>query len=107
MNRNPRIYNTSRGAAVPAAMGFLLGAVVGAGIALLLAPDSGRETRRRLADAGVRWGSAARGKLDQAREAAEGLGQDARSALKAGRETFEQSRKSHEAHADSPVGLKA
>lgn len=28
--------------------GFLLGAVVGAGVALLLAPDSGQETRRHL-----------------------------------------------------------
>ncbi len=28
--------------------GLLIGAVVGAGVALLFAPDSGRETRRRL-----------------------------------------------------------
>jgi len=28
-------------------VGFMLGAVIGAGIALLMAPDSGRETRKR------------------------------------------------------------
>jgi len=33
---------------------FLLGAAVGAGVALLLAPDAGPETRRRLGDAANR-----------------------------------------------------
>jgi gas vesicle protein len=33
--------------------GLLLGAVIGAGVALLAAPDSGRRTRRRLRKAAV------------------------------------------------------
>jgi gas vesicle protein len=39
--------------------GLLLGAVIGAGVALLAAPDSGRRTRRRLkkAAAGMRDGA--------------------------------------------------
>jgi gas vesicle protein len=36
--------------------GLLLGAVIGAGVALLTAPDSGRRTRRQLREsAGDRW----------------------------------------------------
>ena len=41
------------------------GAIVGAGTALLLAPSSGRETRRRLGDQASKLGTAA---LDAARE---------------------------------------
>jgi len=47
------------------AIGIVLGAVVGAGLALLLAPRTGKETRRRLADAGERWSDAARRQLDR------------------------------------------
>ena len=54
MNENPQVNGGSRGAGSSVAMGFVLGALVGAGIALLLAPRSGRETRGRLADAGRR-----------------------------------------------------
>jgi len=39
--------------------GFLLGAVVGAGIALLLAPGTGDETRRKLGETAKRIGSKA------------------------------------------------
>jgi hypothetical protein len=42
-----------------------IGAVVGAGTALLLAPSSGRETRRRLGDQASKLGNAA---IDAARE---------------------------------------
>ena len=37
---------------------FLLGAAVGAGVALLLAPQSGEETRRRLGETALEWVSA-------------------------------------------------
>ena len=50
------------------ALGFVLGAVIGAGVAFLLAPMSGAETRSRLTDAGRRIGGAARNKVDQARD---------------------------------------
>jgi gas vesicle protein len=94
MNENSQFNGGSRGAGPSAAMGFVLGAVIGAGIALLLAPGTGKETRQRLADAGRRWGGAARSKFDQVRDTANDLKQDAKSALEAGREAFERGQKS-------------
>lgn len=95
MNENPQVNGTPAAAGSSIAMGFVLGAVVGAGIALLLAPASGRETRGRLADAGRRWGGTALDKLDQARNTVTDLKQDAKSALEAGREAFEHGQKAH------------
>lgn len=80
MNDNP--YNTGQ-VAGSSAMSFLLGAVTGAAIALLFAPDSGSETRSRLAQAAKRVGS-------KARQSAEELGHEAREALERGRQEFEQ-----------------
>ncbi len=96
MNENLQFSGAPRGAGSSVAMGLVLGALVGAGIALLLAPGTGKETRRRLADAGRRWGGAARSKFDQARGTANDLKQDAKAALEAGREAFEDGRRSHE-----------
>lgn len=45
-------------------IGFLVGAVAGAGAALLLAPCSGEETRRKLNDSARRVGRDAKAKLD-------------------------------------------
>lgn len=106
MNENPRFKGTPGGAGSSVAMGFVLGALVGGGIALLLAPGTGKETRRRLADAGRRWGGAARSKLDQVRDTANDLKQDARSTLQAGREVFEHGQKSHEPRPASRTELK-
>lgn len=47
-----------------AIVGFLVGAIVGAGAALLLAPRSGEETRRQIGDTARRVGQNARGKYD-------------------------------------------
>lgn len=71
-----------------ALVGFALGAVVGAGLALLLAPDSGKRTRERLASTARRWNERAGHTIDQARETVAELGTDAKSALKAGQEAF-------------------
>jgi gas vesicle protein len=69
VNENQQHDNgASRGAGSSIATGFVLGALVGAGMALLLAPGTGKETRRRLADASARWGSAARTKFDEGRD---------------------------------------
>ena len=95
MNDNAQFNGTSRGGS-SVALGLVIGALVGAGIALLLAPRTGRETRRRIADAGGRLGDAARSKLDQARDTASDLKQDTWSALRAGREAFENGQESHE-----------
>ena len=69
-------------------IGFALGAVVGGGLALLMAPATGEHTRRRLGNAARRMSRDARHTLDGAREAASGFGADVKSALDAGREAF-------------------
>jgi len=89
MNENSQVHRTPPIAGSSVATGFVLGAMVGLGIALLLAPRTGKQTRQRLAEAGRRWGGAARHKLDQARDIAHELKDDAKSALEAGRDTFE------------------
>ncbi len=72
---------------------FTVGAIAGAAVALLFAPASGEETRRRLVD-----------KAREGRERAEGLARDGReyfnrqrdnvaSAVDRGREAFDQARK--------------
>ena len=74
-------------------MAFVLGAAAGAAIALLYAPATGEETRRRLKD-----------KARASREKAEGLARDGReflsrqrenlgAAVDRGREAFDQARK--------------
>lgn len=88
MNEKSQVHSTPRIAGSSVATGFVLGAMVGVGIALLLAPRTGKQTRQRLADAGRRWGGAARHKLDQARDIAHEFKDEAKSALEAGRETF-------------------
>lgn len=49
-------------------MGFIVGAAVGASIALLLAPAPGNETRRRLGQTAKRWGASARDGMQHAKE---------------------------------------
>jgi uncharacterized membrane protein YccC len=70
------------------AIGFVLGAVVGAGLALLMAPASGEKTRRHLANTARRMGRDARETFENTREAASGLTADVKSAIDAGREAF-------------------
>ena len=77
MNNDLRMDDVPRGTAPSLSMGFVLGALLGAGIALLTAPRAGTETRRRLADAGARWGNAARIRLDEAGEIANDLRRNA------------------------------
>ena len=53
-----------------ALLGFLLGAAVGAGVALLLAPTSGEETRRRIGESAGRLKSTAGHRLNELKESA-------------------------------------
>jgi gas vesicle protein len=86
MNESPNNRgNSNTGSTL---VGFALGAVVGAGLALLLAPESGRKTRERLASTAQRWGRSAGDTMDEARATVTGLGTDAKSAIKAGQEAF-------------------
>lgn len=74
----------------PAVVGFALGAVVGAGLALLLAPASAEKMRGQIASAARRWNKNTRSTLDHTRQR---LGEDARSAVEAGRDAFKRSRR--------------
>jgi gas vesicle protein len=77
-------------------IGFTLGTLVGAGIALLLAPNTGQQTRRRLAEMARRARRGTGETLDQMRQTAGQLGTDAQSAIKAGREAFVHERETRE-----------
>jgi gas vesicle protein len=81
-------------------MGFALGAVVGAGLALLLAPESGKKTRQRLTSTARRWTESAEHTIDQARDTVAELGTDARSAVKAGQEAFRHDRATRESRSE-------
>ena len=81
-------------------MGFALGAVVGAGLALLLAPDSGKRTRQRLASTARRWSESAGHTIDQARDTVAELGTDAKSAIKAGQDAFLHDRATRESRSE-------
>lgn len=98
MNDVPNTAGTSN--AGPALMSFALGAVIGAGLALLLAPDSGKMTRQRLASTARRWSKSAGNTLNQARETMAELGTDAKSAIKVGQEAFQHDRTARESRSE-------
>ena len=74
-------------------MSCAVGAIVGAGLALRLAPTPGRDLRRRLGDTARKVGSGATDVIGKARGTVEGVREDARSAVERGRESFTQSRR--------------
>lgn len=90
----------SRGAPGSTLMGFVLGAAVGAGLALLLAPDTGRKTRERLTSTARRWSKDAGEAMEHARDAMVDLGANAKSALEAGKEALAQERVTREARTE-------
>ena len=67
MNENPYLNEESRSGA-SGLSGFMLGAIVGAGVALLFAPATGTDTRRRLGDTAKRLGSAARDRIQEGKD---------------------------------------
>ena len=71
---------------------FLVGALVGAGLALLLAPAAGRDTRKRLGTTAKKLGGNARNAFGRTRESIQGIKDDARSAVERGREEYRRSR---------------
>src|SRR4026209_109982 len=90
------------GAAGTVVIAFVLGAVTGAAVALLMAPTSGEETRRMLADraregreradAAREGGGRAREAARQAREFATRQRDTISSAIDRGREAYQQAR---------------
>ena len=64
---------------------FIMGAALGAGLALLLAPDRGSETRRRLGQTAKRWSSTVKDNLGD-------LKGNVQSAVDSGRDAFRRER---------------
>ena len=81
------IMTDTRGSSSAAVMvGFLTGAVLGAGIALLMAPDSGEATRRRLGETARRLKTTASHRLEDLKHS---LGDRGKEAMSVGREAYE------------------
>jgi len=74
-------------------IGFALGAVVGGALALLLAPESGERTRRRLSVNARRTSRDVGHSIDEMRaqvsQAVSGVGADVKAAVDAGRVAFQ------------------
>ena len=98
MNDAPDTRGTSN--AGMTLIGFALGAVIGAGLALLMAPASGKRTRQRLASTARRWSENAGDTIDQARATVADLGTDAESAIKAGKDAFLHDRATRESRSE-------
>jgi gas vesicle protein len=81
MNENPYLNEESRSGA-SGMSGFMLGAIVGAGVALLFAPAAGTDTRRKLGETAKRLGSAARDKVQEVGSAARDKMQEVGSAAR-------------------------
>lgn len=77
----------------PVLMAFVLGAVAGAAVALLYAPASGDETRRRLADKAREGREKAEAVAREGREFVARQRENLSAAVERGRETFDQVRK--------------
>jgi len=60
---------------------FLTGAVVGAGLALLFAPQSGKETRKQIKDFSEKFGG-------EVKEGVEKIGEKAKGFIEGAKETF-------------------
>lgn len=67
MNENPYLNEESRSGAAGMS-GFMLGAIVGASVALLFAPAAGTDTRRKLGETAKRLGSAAKDRMQEGKE---------------------------------------
>jgi gas vesicle protein len=80
------------GAAGTVIVAFVLGAITGAAVALLMAPASGEETRRVLADKAKEAGDRANEAARQGRDLVNRGRDTFASAIERGREAYEQAR---------------
>ena len=77
-------------------LAFLLGATVGAGVALLLAPQSGEETRKKIAEKSRRLGDELDHKLQGVKEEVKARSGDIKQDVVAGKDAFDSARHSGE-----------
>jgi gas vesicle protein len=77
-------------------MAFIVGAIAGAAVALLWAPASGAETRRKLGDASEKGREFLKQRRDQFSAAVEKSVEKGKDAFDKGKEAFEQARGSKE-----------
>lgn len=71
--------------------GILVGAAIGAGLALMFAPRTGSETRRYLGDAARRLGNGTKGQVDEVVNVVQGVAGDVGAAIDVGKEAFRNS----------------
>lgn len=71
------MYNEDERAAFSFVTGLALGALLGAGAALLMAPQSGRRTRKQIARTAEDWGESATERLQDATEEVRRVAEDA------------------------------
>jgi len=91
MNENLYANDTPRNGAVMS--GFLIGAIVGAGVALLFAPATGTDTRRRIGETARKLGSAARDKFQEGRGQARDVLDSVKESVKVGAQHFNEGRR--------------
>ena len=91
MNENPYINDTARSGAAGMS-GFVLGAIVGAGVALLFAPATGNDTRRRVGDTVKKLGNAAKDKIQEGRDQIRDRMESGRQGFESGRQGFDSGR---------------
>ncbi|MEP7028868.1 MAG: YtxH domain-containing protein [Candidatus Eisenbacteria bacterium] len=84
-------------------MAFLLGAALGAGVALLLAPASGDETRRKLSDRARSLGDEIDDKIKTAKDEVKHRAGDVKAAVGAGRDAYIRARAGDEPASTSNV----
>jgi gas vesicle protein len=71
---------------------FLLGAAIGAGVALLLAPEAGPDMRNRIKDVANRFGGDLGEKLGGVKDEIKQRAGDVKSAIGAGRDAYARAR---------------
>lgn len=71
--------------------GFLLGAVIGAGLALIFAPMAGSEARRRIGATARKLKSGTQGQVDHMMDTLKQGADDVGSAIHAGKEAYRRS----------------
>ena len=71
---------------------FLLGAVIGAGVALMLAPEAGPEMRRKLGEAAKGLGGDLGDRLGTVKDDIKQRASDVKSAIGAGRDAYARAR---------------